>query len=919
MVAPAEWTDPANWDTGTVPNDPNAVAVLTAYTTGLVGTNVTTAPGTAPVNISSGSHTIGELRYQMNGGSSTQTGSNVFIGTATTAASLRIGNGGVRYINSVPAGFITPTLFVLNGSLEFAGQSTAGGDGIGNGGVRFTVERNGTLTFRDQSYAEEASFRILGVAEFRDNSRGGRAQMEIFPRGSLSFRDQASSGSGAIVAYGGEIHYTGSAVGSNTRIILSNANDGANFFAGRLFFQDQARGGYTDVAFNADATAMDISGLFAPGVPGGIGRGLLTQPDAAPVMVNDARSLVLRRITVLPGAAGTRIILGGNRLVVGEESVNIVVLPQLVELGGRFGSATGQPVNGGGLAKIGNGVLQISRPDSSYSGLTQIIEGELRFVGAAPRLPGMRVYTQGTLSGNGTVAGDLVNQHGWIKPGYENGYLNPGDGGATIVPASRIGTLRVEGNFIQVPGIADGSTPDQAVDGVTYVSNRPGNLVIDISSVADFDRLIVTGTANLAGTLRLQGLGSITPVGNSTLGFLTAASINGQFDTVLNPFADTALVRSRVVYSPTGVSLQFEQRPFAGYATTASGAALASYFDATLAGSTGAYRELIAGLNTLTTGAQVATALDALAPDRYAVLPENAFLAAAAQQAARDRLFAAARENPARGFDLFFEAGRRTADFEAVGGLPAAVSAASTGTVGGVWRNGGFALGASLAQEKGDVDLDVVGSRADLESRVPSAFFQYAGERYFLNVSGAISREEHELRRRVVFSGIDQTATATVSGSRGDFSLMTGARFTAGKWRFAPQAGVVSSRWELDRFTETGAAGANLSIGEWTVRSLRTRVGFEAGRAQGDFVPRLAVHWWRETDEDRALPAAFAGAAGSAYRAPGRPADENTIQATLGFDWRVGRNAVLHATVSGARGDHSRVTGDFSAGFRWSF
>jgi outer membrane autotransporter protein len=874
--------------------------------------------GGANLHVTGGDFTVGEIRYVLSG-SSVLTGPNLLIGAGTDAdtATLRIVGAGIRWEGAAAENFIMPTVVVARGSLEFSGNATAGGRGAGQVSPRYEV--NSALIFRDNSSADRATMLVRGTVSFLDNARAEAMVAEVQSGAKIEFRGSSDAGNSAITSLGGEIGFSNSS-SSNRATIRLLGRVGSNNSKGSLVFRDQAQGGPTSVVFVTEGTELDISGVFDANVAGGAGRAPLTQPNATAAVANDQGSVTLGSVYVIPGVSSAAVYLGGNRLVLGEGSVDTVYIPTLRDTGGRFGSSSGTPLIGGGLTKIGGGVLQAVGFAHDYSGKTQAVEGELRILSGA-RMPRVHVYPQGSLTGDGTVTVELINQHGWIKPGYENGYLNldQRQGALRILPASRTGTLRVEGNFTQMPGIADGATPGQAVNGVTYVTNRPGNLEIEFASAMDFDRLEVSGTANLAGTLRLQGLRGFAPVGNNTLRFLTAAAINGRFDNVVNPLVDTALIHSRLVYSATAVSLQIEQRPFADFAATARGTALATHFDSTLAGSVGAYRELIAGLNTLTTGAQVTAALDALAPDHYGVLPENAFLAAVAQQAARDRLFATARDNPRRGFELFFEAGRRAADFNAAGGLPGAHSSLSGGMAGGVWRNGRVGIGAALTQEQGDADLDALGSKADIESLAPTAFCQYAGERYFVSAAASVSRDDYSLRRRVVFTGFDQTATADASGTRTDFSFTVGGAYAVGAWSLVPQAGLLSSRWKLDRFTESGAAGADLVIDEWSSRSLRTRLGVEVAGAAGNFTPRATLVWLHETESDRGIPAAFAGAAGSSYMAPGRLADQDLFHASLGFDWKIGRNAVLHATASAMRGDHSRVTADFSAGFRWSF
>jgi outer membrane autotransporter protein len=263
--------------------------------------------------------------------------------------------------------------------------------------------------------------------------------------------------------------------------------------------------------------------------------------------------------------------------------------------------------------------------------------------------------------------------------------------------------------------------------------------------------------------------------------------------------------------------------------------------------------------------------------------------------------------------------GQRRTNLESVSGLPEAKSSLAGGTAGVAWHNEGFALGAAVTQEDGDLDLDGDGSKAGLKSTMPAVFFQYAADKWFVNASAAFSRDDYDLQRRVVFAGFDRTARGTTSGTRNDFTANIGTTFRSPSWVFTPQVGVLASRWELDRFTETGAAGANLAIFDQSTSSLRTRAGFEATAAGQRFSPQIAVFWLHETKDDRSLQAAFAGAGNSPYAAPGRPVDANAIQASLGVDCRLGKHAVLNASVAGLWGGNARVTSDISAAFRWEF
>jgi len=823
-------------------------------------------------------------------------------------AQISTRGGPVTFTDSANAGSatISPTIpFAIS---PRALEGSFGADFKGNSSAASAQIFVNRLTFSDRATAASAGIHNIGLAEenshgiyakvianllFRDQSTAGNATINNGAYNSpaeIVFQDQSSAGSSTIESYG-DITFGDSSVFANARVIarsgLYPVTRGFNLppdivATGTITFKDQAAGGPGRIEIASADAIIDFSGLKT--AAGTTGRAVLAGPPAAPAVVaDDGVAFTLGAITnTTPG--GT-LYLGSTVLSLGADNSDMVLSARISDVGGRFGSLAGKPLTGGGFAKVGTGTLTVTNPDNNYTGFTHIAAGAVNLSGGS--ITGTTLAGMSRLTGSGTVRGPLLNGLYTLPP--TNTVVSPGNS---------IGTITVQNTYIQGPG---------------------GTLNMEVASVASYDRLVVGGSAFLAGTLNLSLLNGYVPVGNTSLDFLTSGDIRNKFDIVNLPSGMGAALSPSVVYAGDRVSLQVMQLSFGGFAGgLPATAALGAYLDATLATATGDYHNLIAGLNTL--GAtDLSAALGALAPDRYAVLAEHGHLTAAAQRAALDRRLAAWRTDASRGFELFFEAGHRSADFDAVAGLPDAKSTASHGTVGGAWRNGAFSLGASLAQETGDLDLDALGSRADLEGLTPAVFLQYAGDRFFLNAAAAFSRDDYDLRRRIVYSGYDQTAVANTSGRRTDLALTAGYAFRSGSWTLAPQLGLLHSDWVMGDLREAGAAGADLDISGWSTRSLRTRVGFEAGRAGPVFSPRLALSWLHETRADRSLPVAFVDATGAPYTAPGRPAGRNLVQAALGFDWQLGKRIVFHATLAGAWSDNARLASDLSAGFRWTF
>ncbi len=151
--------------------------------------------------------------------------------------------------------------------------------------------------------------------------------------------------------------------------------------------------------------------------------------------------------------------------------------------------------------------------------LTKFGDGELKIRNDLVTSGGVIDVQGGSVSGNGTVGGDLANAAGKVAPGNSPGILS------------------VDGNYTQSAG---------------------GTLEIELASnggVAgtDHDRLAVTLAASLDGALDLQLDGGYSPtIGDSFAGIVTAGALSGQFATASNVVIDG---RRGVAVTYTGTSV----------------------------------------------------------------------------------------------------------------------------------------------------------------------------------------------------------------------------------------------------------------------------------------------------------------------------------------------------------------------------
>jgi len=143
---------------------------------------------------------------------------------------------------------------------------------------------------------------------------------------------------------------------------------------------------------------------------------------------------------------------------------------------------------------------------------------------------------------NGIVkvnAGSLVFQQGMhngenttINLGV--GTLDPGDTLILDTGDSLIGSGTLDSNLVNAGTVSPGASPGIiTVDG-DYTQESLGSLAIELGGTTagtDYDQLVVTGVATLAGTIDVSLIPDFTPSAGQNFTIMTYASHTGEFDT----------------------------------------------------------------------------------------------------------------------------------------------------------------------------------------------------------------------------------------------------------------------------------------------------------------------------------------------------------------------------------------------------
>lgn len=160
-----------------------------------------------------------------------------------------------------------------------------------------------------------------------------------------------------------------------------------------------------------------------------------------------------------------------------------------------------------GSLTLAGGTLELANDGNTYDGPTDVQAGKLIVV-TATGTGNTTVHDGAVVGGGGMVGGNLIALDGaTIQPG---GSLLP-----SSLDITQDSTLTVDGDYTQASA---------------------ATLEVQLRTLADFDTLIITGTASLDGTLSVQLGDDFTPTAGERFDILTAIDgVTGTFTNLLLP------------------------------------------------------------------------------------------------------------------------------------------------------------------------------------------------------------------------------------------------------------------------------------------------------------------------------------------------------------------------------------------------
>lgn len=932
-----DWYTATNWSTGALPTGATAV---------VIGSGSPIVPSiTAP-------------------GAATKT---LLIGTTGSGQSLTVASGGV----------ITTTDYVTIGSL--AGEMGAA-----------QVDRGGTWngTYLDLGYRGSGTFTVSngGSANFSQFVRSGVFATGV---GAITVTGAGTSwnnGNGHVIGDSGQgsfqilagarAHDRAATLGYNTGAVGTATVDAATWdIWGGLMISRAGRG---DLVVANGGKVTTTSNAYLGWVAGG--QGSLTLAGAGSVLTVSGYTAIggsgEGRVLVTDGATlkTTQGIVGweaSSRGALRVTGANSQWLGSVYLMVGHLGVGE-VTIDSGARVRVDNGGLLVIANRAGSTGTVNIGAAS----GAEARAAGFLDVSEIRL-GKGTAR--LVFNH--TDTNYVVDALITGNG--TIVHENGTTTLRAANSFtgsMQVTGgllVAEGSLasfanvtigeggtiggtgqlPSTTVLGTISPGNSPGTLTINgnltmganSAYVAEIqgsvaDRINVTGTASLAGTLRLAFLPGAYSFGASYTLLSAQGGLGGtRFSTVDSSASFGAGVAADVAYTANDLLVTLSPRPLAGLVTAPANAhAVASGLDRAVAG--GADPSALFALYNLPAAAMPA-AVNQLSGEVHTTAPAMAF--SAADQFLRAMLdpFAAGRgmTGQAQGAATFsglathkggagHDAARPPAPAYTVWG---AAFGASGRTNGSAWAGSArrdlddahLAVGADLriapgtvvgfALSGGSANASLAGGLGKANADVFQAGLYGTTRLGPLNLAAAFGygQLDTEVKRSVPLLGSSLSSSYTTTAWSGRLQA-SAALADWGGFTISPLAALQAVQARSPARVETNWAGVDpsaLVLGKRSDVASRSELGVQldyasmlGGRVLAGYLRAAWAHYYQR---DVSLSASLTGLAGSGFVIDGAKMPRNSALLAAGLDVRLSPSVTIGAHLDGELADSARRIG----------
>ncbi len=476
---------------------------------------------------------------------------------------------------------------------------------------------------------------------------------------------------------------------------------------------------------------------------------------------------------------------------------------------------------------------------------------------------------------NGTVVGDTILEHDSLLMG--NGLFtgNVDNKSGIVSPGNSIGTINITGDYTQ---------GKNSVLEIEFDDNNS-------------DKLVVSGTANLDGTLKIIPLGYVK---GKSYSFFDAGSINGYFASYQSP----AVFNIGINNIADNLSMDITRNSYASLTSYSSLNSMASTLDKVRPSAAGDMARVLNLMDSMQLP-QLQGAFKDMYPGMNAAAGHAALQGAQRTQAdlhrslerslLPGRKFSNPSNNNAKHYSLssWGTITGSSVGMESTGSIPE-FRDRMKGLMSGIDYNldGNFTLGIAGAIAYQDLD-----QRGDSGSSTIRSYQAYLyskwnnlkhGKGPYWNTSLGAGMMDIETHRSIAF--LNRKTKSRHSAKVYSASTNAGYVFGKDKWSLRPGLNINYALLHEDSYSESRGGDLSLDIDSRDSQSLQSRLGISLSREirlnKAMIIPDIRMHWLREfVTEPSDIKAGFKDS-NSTFKARARKVPENSAILGLGFNAR---------------------------------
>lgn len=250
-------------------------------------------------------------------------------------------------------------------------------------------------------------------------------------------------------------------------------------------------------------------------------------------------------------------------------------------------------------------------------------------------------------------------------------------------------------------------------------------------------------------------------------------------------------------------------------------------------------------------------------------------------------------------------------------------------SIGGVMSGadiqaGGWRVGAALGYSQSSSGVSDLNSSSTVNSMLVALYGGTQLGPVSLRLGGTYAFNQVDASRTIAFPGQLQQASAQYDGGTGQIFAEVGYGFALQSIALEPFAGLAFVHLNTDSFTESGTTGVGLSGGSsssnvgYTTLGLRAATTLALGSGM-TLAPHASAAWqYAFGDTSPTAQLSLTALPGTSFTVAGVPLAQNTALVEAGLDLFLTPQARIGATYVGQFGDNV-TTNAFQANFTWQF